>query len=293
MDVPNLSRRQFALLASAGLAAVQSASAQGPLTAQQIVDRIKSELAALGVNWREQTVDTFKGGDPNTPVQGITTTVMSTLDVLQRAAAAGKNLVITHEPTYYNGQDDTSDMQQDELYQLKVKFIKDNNLVIWRFHDHWHAKRPDGMPVGVAKLLGWSQYQTPNSERSYVIPEMTLSAVAKHVKSSMGIKTLRVVGDPQTKIKRVAVSPGYSSLQASLRTMPDNDLFIVGEVREWEGVEYAFDSMTAGQAKGFIILGHTISEDPGMDEAANWLRTIITEVPIEFIPAGEPFWTPE
>ncbi|MDA0206762.1 MAG: Nif3-like dinuclear metal center hexameric protein [Acidobacteria bacterium] len=286
-----LNRRQFAAFASAGLVA-DRLFGQSSLTAQQVVERIQGELAKVGVNWREQTVDTFKGGDPNTPVSGIVTTVMSTLDVLRRAAAAGKNMVITHEPTYYNGQDDTSDMQQDELYLRKVKFIKDNGLVVWRFHDHWHAKKPDGMPVGVAKLLGWSQYQVADRERSYVIPEATLGAVAKHIKSSMGIKTMRVVGDPAAKISRVAISPGYSNLQAALRTLPNNDLFIVGEAREWEGVEYAFDAMTAGLSKGLIVLGHTIAEDPGMDEAADWLRGIVPEVPIEFIPAGEPFWTP-
>ena len=153
-----LNRRQFAALASAGLA-TENLFGQSSLTAQQIVERIQGELAKVGVTWREQTVDTFKGGDPRTPVRGIATTVMSTLDVLQRAASAGKNMVITHEPTYYNGSDDTSEMLQDELYLRKVKFIKDKELVVWRFHDHWHAKKPDGMPVGVAKLLGWSQYQ--------------------------------------------------------------------------------------------------------------------------------------
>jgi putative NIF3 family GTP cyclohydrolase 1 type 2 len=122
---------------------------------------------------------------------------------------------------------------------------------------------------------------------------MTLGAAAKHIEDSMGIKTIRVVGDPETKISRVAISPGYASLQGALRTMPNNDLYIVGEAREWEGVEYAFDAMTAGMAKGLILLGHAMSEDPGMDVAADWLRGFITEVPIEFIPAGEPFWTPE
>jgi putative NIF3 family GTP cyclohydrolase 1 type 2 len=288
----DFNRRQFAALASAGLAAGRLFG-QSSLTAQQVVDRIQAELAKVGVKWREQTVDTFKGGDPSTPVKGIATTVMSTLDVLQRAAAAGKNMIITHEPTYYNGSDDTSEMLQDELYLRKVKFIKDHGSVVWRFHDHWHAKKPDGMPVGIAKLLGWSRYQVPDRERQYVIPEAPLSDVAKHIKERMGIKTMRVVGDPATKISRVAISPGYSNLQASLRTFPNNDLFIIGEAREWEGVEYAFDATTAGMAKGLIVLGHTISEDPGMDEAATWLRTIVPEVPVEFIPAGEPFWTPE
>ena len=38
-------------------------------------------------------------------MQGIATTMMATLDVMKRAAAAGKNMVITHEPTFYSHQD--------------------------------------------------------------------------------------------------------------------------------------------------------------------------------------------
>ena len=27
-----------------------------------------------------------------------------------------------------------------------------------------------------------------------------------------------------------------------------------------------------------------------MEECARWLKTLITEVPVEFVPAAEPFW---
>jgi hypothetical protein len=43
--------------------------------------------------------------------------------------------------------------------------------------------------------------------------------------------------------------------------------------------------------KGLIMLGHVISEQPGMEDLANWMRTFIKDVRIEFIPAEEPFWT--
>jgi hypothetical protein len=38
-----------------------------------------------------------------------------------------------------------------------------------------------------------------------------------------------------------------------------------------------------------IMLGHMMSEDHGMQEVAEWLRAFLAEVPIAFIPAGEPF----
>jgi len=33
----------------------------------------------------------------------------------------------------------------DPLVQQKKSFIESNGLVVWRFHDHWHAQKPDGI----------------------------------------------------------------------------------------------------------------------------------------------------
>ncbi len=41
------------------------------ITAREIVERIKEKV---GCEWSEQTVDTFKAGDPDAPVNGIATT---------------------------------------------------------------------------------------------------------------------------------------------------------------------------------------------------------------------------
>ena len=50
-------------------------------------------------------MDNIIAGRAETAVKGIATTMMATLDVVQRAATAGKNMVITHEPTFYSHQD--------------------------------------------------------------------------------------------------------------------------------------------------------------------------------------------
>jgi hypothetical protein len=42
-----------------------------------------------------------------------------------------------------------------------------------------------------------------------------------------------------------------------------------------------------------IVLGHVVSEQAGMKYCAEWLKSFIDEVPIEFIAADEPFWRPE
>src|ERR1700693_5434610 len=81
------------------------------LTAQEIVQRIQEHV---GIPWQKETVDTFKAGDPDSKVTGIAVTMMATFDVLQRAAASGANLIITHEPTFYNHLDNFTEIPQKE-----------------------------------------------------------------------------------------------------------------------------------------------------------------------------------
>jgi hypothetical protein len=73
---------------------------------------------------------------------------------------------------------------------------------------------------------------------------------------------------------------------------PEIDLLIVGETREWELVEYVQDQITSGVKKALIVLNHVVSEQAGMKYCAEWLRPIVPEVPIAFMPSLEPFWVP-
>ncbi len=256
------------------------------MTAEAIVARIQEQLAKQGITWREGGRDTFKAGKPDTAVRGIATSGMSTFDVLRRAAAAGKNLVITHEPTFYNDRDVTTALQSDPVYLAKQRFIDGHDLVVWRFHDHAHMLRPDPLVAGSARALGWTQYASPDEQRIYVLPATTLGELAAAVARKLNDRAIRIVGDPAMKVSRVILGPGYGIPALT----PAVDVSIGGEISESGGnTEYALDAAAAGQPKGMIMLGHMMSEDHGMREVAEWLRTFLTDVPVEFVPAGEPF----
>ena len=82
----HLSRREFTALAAAAAPFVltrRSTSStrrpQGPsvaasITAEDVIDRIKKNV---GIEWRAETVDGVKAGDPSTAVAGIVTTSMA------------------------------------------------------------------------------------------------------------------------------------------------------------------------------------------------------------------------
>ena len=282
-----LSRREFAAFAALG-GAVKGFGQSVPFTAGQIVERIK---AHLGAPWHGGPTDTFKSGGEDTPVTGIATTVMSTFDVIKRAVSSGRNMVITHEPTFWLGNDDVRNFVSDPVYQKKLQYIRDNKVVIWRFHDHLHARQPDMTSVGLAEALGWDKYVSKDDPRVYVLPPVKLRDLAKEVEKRLKLQAMRVIGDPDARVSRAALLQGTPPFHAST-VLPTVDVVVAGEQREWEGVEYAADANTAGEHKGMILIGHWVSEDQGMRVCADWLKTFISEVPVQWIPAGDPFWRP-
>jgi putative NIF3 family GTP cyclohydrolase 1 type 2 len=295
-----ISRRSF-LAAASGLAALPLARADAslaaipqvaPLTAGQVIDRIK---ANVGIPWMTTTVDNIVGGHPETTVKGIATTMMATLDVLRRAATAGRNLVITHESTFFSHQDKTDDFSQDATYRAKRDFIDQHDLVVFHFHDHWHRRTPDGIALGMAREVGWDTHLVPNTEREFEFRDRTLVQLARELQTRLHVRTMRVLGDPSMKVKRALASWGYVSLTPGVPYIArdDVDALVVGETREWELVEYVQDQIASGRQKALIVIGHVPSEQAGMKYCAEWLRSFVTEVPIAFLPADEPFWSPD
>ena len=262
------------------------------ITAREIVGEIQKQI---GVEWKKDTVDTFKAGNPDTPVSGVAVTMMATMDVLQRASAKGLNFVITHEPTFYAHLDTPDGVPQDDpVWAEKRTFIEQHGMVIWRFHDHWHMRQPDGIEAGNVHALGWEKFQRADNQYLFVIPETTVKDLAAKVARKLGSPVVRVVGDPDMKVTRVGFSPGAAGSQREIHALERDDVqvLMVGETREWETVEYAADAVSEGRKKALIVIGHIPSEQPGMDECASWLKSFVKDVPVEFVPAKQPFWLP-
>jgi putative NIF3 family GTP cyclohydrolase 1 type 2 len=272
------------------LRAAQRASAQsaGVLTADRVIERIRQNV---GVPWRTQTVDNIVLGDGASAVKGIATTMMATLDVVKRCVGAGMNLIISHETPVYMHQDDVQPLAKDPAYLAKKEYIEKNHAVVFHFHDHWHARRPDGIATGMTRELGWEKNLDPENPRRYNFSGTPLAQFAKDMQTKLNARTLRVVGDPKMPVNRVTASWGYMSAVAMAARL-EIEVLVVGETREWEVVEYIQDCITAGQKKALIIVGHVLSEQAGMKYCAEWLKTLVTEVPVQFIAAPEPYWSP-
>ena len=288
-----LTRRSFVqaaagslLLPRAGLSGLSQPPAR-TVTAAQVAERIR---ANAGMAWREKTIDGFKAGSPEAAVTGVATTVMATRRVLARAVELGRNLIVTQEPVFYNANDEPGNRASDANYLAKKAYIEKHGLVVFRFADHWNARQPDPRVAALARTLSW---QGPGNNGVFTIRETTLSALAAHLRERLQIRGgLRTVGPATMRVRSALLLPGTTDVPGVMARVKDADVVVAGEPREWEVVPYMLDGREAGANKALLSIGRVVSEEPGMKACAEWLKTILPEVPVEAIPVGDPYWSP-
>jgi putative NIF3 family GTP cyclohydrolase 1 type 2 len=175
------------------------------MTVQQVIDLILKNIPGAPF---KQTVDTIKAGDSSQLVTGIVTTMFATIDVIEKAAKAGANFIIAHEPTFYNHADDTKWLENDEVYKYKAALLKKHNMVVWRFHDYIHAHKPDGVMAGLVSALGWEKSLDPQKPYLLQIGSTSLGSIIDLTKKKLNITHVRYIGDKTQLCSRVAFIPG-------------------------------------------------------------------------------------
>ncbi len=283
-------RRRFLARGAAIVAAARAlrpslAPAQvtsGDLTVQGVIDRVLADVPPGS----GETVDTVKVGDPSQEVTGIVTTFLASCDVIDRAVSLAANLIITHEPTFYNHLDRVDWLADDEVYRHKLNLLQENEIVVWRFHDGIHRLEPDGVITGVLEALGWKEFARPDDPRVCEIPSMSLPELATIFRERLGTMRVLSVGDPRRRYRTVGLMVGASGGEAQIRFLRETgvEVLVVGELAEWETSEYVRDANHAGLSRAVLILGHAASEEPGMKWLAEWLRPRFPGITITHVP---------
>jgi putative NIF3 family GTP cyclohydrolase 1 type 2 len=257
-------------------------------TIQDVIDTILQAVPGAPL---DDTVDTYKSGDPSQEVTGMVTTFLASYEVIERAIQLGANLIITHEPTYYNHLDEVDWLEEDPVYRAKRKLLDDNRVVVWRFHDYWHRHRPDGILTGMVNALNWEDKAIVDEPPIFAVPTTSVRELALSLKIELGISVVRVVGDLDMSCTRVGALLGAVSgkWQIGLLLREDVDVLVCGEINEWETSEYVRDAVAEGRKKALIILGHANSEEPGMRWLVEWLEPKFPGVAITHVPVGDPF----
>jgi putative NIF3 family GTP cyclohydrolase 1 type 2 len=259
----------------------------------------KLEVYHAPLNLDRETWDGVKYGDPDKQCTGIAVTCWPSAAVIQKTAALGYNLLICHEPAFFEVADETGWLKNNTVYGAKTALLDKTGVVIYRDHDHVHNDKPDRIFSGLVKKLGWEKYMADDGlslfSKIFVMPETSVREIAGHVALVMHINGIRIIGNPDMKVTKVGFSGHFlgGPMDKTLISRIDSDdceLVIPGEIIDWTLGEYIQDAVTLGKKRAVLNVGHFNLEEPGMEYMAEWLPDITgSEIPVRFIQSGNGF----
>lgn len=259
------------------------------LTVKEVIDIIIEDIPGAPF---ERTVDQLRSGTMEQKVTGIVCTMFPTISVIEQAVQIGANMIIAHETLFYNHQDETDWLEEDEVFQYKKALIEKHQIAIWRFHDYWHRRKPDGIAEGNLRKLGWENYYNPLTPRLLKLPEpKPLKVLLAHIKKQFGISMVRLVGDLSQPCQSIYLAFGAIDSKMIIAAIQEYqpDLILSGETREWETVERVRDGLLLGKNTALMVLGHELSEAAGMAFAAEWIQKKIPSTAVSYIASEDPF----
>jgi putative NIF3 family GTP cyclohydrolase 1 type 2 len=272
------------------------------LVTQDVMDRIRMKF---GPAWKSS--DVLASGASDAPVTGIVVSYSPTLEVLEQAVKSGRNMIVSLEPPYWSrpspsgGPAKEEERNADPTYVHKMDFIERNQIKVFRVRDSWTSREEDGQLLGLAKALGWEKFHKSKpglaawtaDNNVFTLPSQTFGVLAADMKKRLKARAVRCIGEPSFRVSNAVLTHGYITVKDLEKALTNAaDVVVCGEPCEWEAGPYFMDLIASGQKKGMVILGNEVSSEPGCGELAAWLSSFITEVPVEWIPAGEPFIKP-
>lgn len=249
-----------------------------------------------------KTRDQILYGDPEQELKSIVTTCFASYEVIEKAIAAGANLVICHEAIFWNHGDHTDWLQENKTFQAKTKLLDQGNVVVWRDHDFIHSGIPmpdgtwaDGIFYGIMKVLGWEGYLKSwdgNQPSRFLLPPTTVRELGRELMDKLPLKGIKVIGSLDSPVSKVWIPGHVMGMHDNdvLKTMEEDDIdtLIVFECIDYTVTEYVRDSTQAGRPKTILAVGHFNTEEPGMQYMTEYLPSVLgPEIPCRFIPSTD------
>ena len=264
------------------------------MTSWELVNRLHS---LLGERHKDAMYEGIITGSDDDTVSGILVANEPSVEAIRLAVATGKNCILCREHPFYLFGEYLSvgladAMAGDLVLKAKRQLIEDHHLLIIRLAALWDTARPKWFSSALAREFGWNpEAGEPGDQWPTVycnIPRTTLSELANFSSARLQSKTLRMVGDPNQSITRVAVIHGFAYptlvLSHALQD-PAVDCIVTGNTPEVDHcTTYIRDAITAGRRISLVQVGYETSDYPGAVELTKWLKNALPGMPIEVQP---------
>ena len=213
----------------------------------------------------------------------------ATDDVIDRAVEAGADMLITHHPLIFSPLKKVTD--EDFVSRRVVKLIQ-NDISYYAMHTNYDVlgmaelaekilgirntevlditMEKDGKPEGIGRI---GELEKP----------MTLEECCVYVKHKLNLGSLKVFGDMQAEVSRLAISPGSGKTAIAAAIAKGADVLVTGDIGHHDGLD------AVEQGLSVIDAGHYGTEYIFIDDMRRFLEDKLPVLDVITTPVIHPF----
>lgn len=217
-------------------------------------------------------------GDKEKEVKKVMLALDATDDIIQQAVESGVDMLITHHPLIFHGM---TRITADDFTGRRVLRLIQNQIAYYAMHTNFDVR---GMATEAAKRLQLSDCQvleyTGEIEGTVLgigqvgeLPcSMTLQQCADKVKQDFALEHVSVFGNLDTKVTRLAVSPGSGKSEIVQAVKLRAEVLVTGDIDHHDGMDAV--------AQGLMIIdaGHYGLEHIFSDYMEHFLKEKLEQV---------------
>ncbi len=214
----------------------------------------------------------------------------ATDDVIRQCVEWGAELLVTHHPLLMSG---ITKINCESLAGRRILALTENGISHFAIHTNYDVTRMAELAEKALKLKKTEILEvtgTDDDGKPYGIgkagnltEKMTAADCCETVKKAFGLPHVRLFGDGNTVIKRVAVSPGSGKSMIAPALASGVSLLITGDIGHHEGLD-AVD-------QGLLVIdaGHYGVEHIFIHDMAEFLRKNFPDLKVKEAKTQEPF----
>lgn len=182
--------------------------------------------------------------------------------VLDEAVAAGAQLIVTHHPMLFRAR---RNLCEDDAEGRLLCNIVRSGIALAAMHTNFDNACP-GVNDALAAALGLEDVRPlEQGMRIGMVMETSLSTFAQSVGEKLG-GPVRMYGDGDRKVRRVAVLGGAGEDFASIALTAEADVYVTGEMGYHKGLSAVDEGLCVLEA------GHAATEKPAISMLAGGLQ---------------------
>lgn len=220
-------------------------------------------------------------------VQKIYVALDASDEVIADAIAKGADMLVTHHPLIFEPQ---KTITNEYFIGNRVVKLLQHDISYYAMHTNYDVLGMAELSSKMLELQDTEILELTNSDKGEGIgrvgslpEEMTLKCCCEIVKEKFHLDNVKVFGDLNTIVKRVAISPGSGKHMSGLAVEKGAEVLITGDMDHHEGID------AVAQGVAIIDAGHYGLEHIFIGDIAKFLHNNLENVEIIAADIRHPF----